>query len=86
MIKIFLFLLLGTFLFAQIKGNTIIERHTLEVGNWVDKYQEPNNLFKKPLKNSLNDLHYKSNLEHTTEGDICKYFLSSKTSNRASCK
>jgi len=82
MIKIFLFLLFGTLLFGQIVSNVVIEKHPLEVGNWVNKYKESSKLLKKPLKNSLNNLRYNPNLEHATENDIWKYFLSSKTTAR----
>jgi len=79
MIKIFLFLLFVTFSFAQIIGNTIIEKHPLEIGNWINKYKESNKFLRKPLKNSVNNLRYNRRLEYATENDIWRYFLSSKT-------
>ena len=72
MIKILLSLLVGTSLFSQTTCNIVIEKHSLEIGNWVSEYQLSNDLSKRVLKDN--------NLEDATEDDIWKYFLSSKTS------
>jgi len=78
--NILFFLLVGTSLFAQTTCSAVIEKHPLEIGNWVSKSQMTNKLLKKSHKDALSKLPHNPNLEHATEDDIWKYFLSSKTS------
>ena len=79
MTNMLFFLLVGTSLFSQTICSAVIEKHPLEIGNWVSKNQMSNKLLKNSRKDALSQLQNNPNLEHASEEDIWKYFLSSKT-------
>jgi len=79
--KMLIALFILILIFTQISANELINKHSLEVGSWLEKdnMTKSDKFIKRHINETMVILSKNPNLDNASETDIWNYFLSSKT-------